>query len=309
MKSIKIFSPATIANLNCGFDILGLAINDIGDEMELKIIKDKNIKIKFVGNSYGIPTEVEKNVAGKSLLELMKNTNIDHGFELILKKNIKPSSGIGSSAASAAGAVWAANKLLNSPFSKHQLTKFAMEGEKIASNNESHADNIAPAIFGGITLIRSYDPLDIINIPVIDDMYFVILTPHLDIKTNKARKILKQLLPLKDIKKQTGNISALILGLIKKDYSIISRSLEDHIVEPQRKILMPKYDDMKKIAIKNSAIGFGISGSGPSVFSIAKGEKSAISIKDKLKDFYSKLDIPFQIYTSSINTKGIYQIN
>ena len=301
--SIKIFCPATIANISCGFDVLGLALATIGDEMVIKKVPGPGLTITKI-SGLDLPKEVHKNVAGVAGLAFMEASNYKGGFEIEIYKKIKAGSGIGSSAASAAGAVWGMNYLLNSPFSPHQLVQFAMAGEKLASG-VAHADNVAPAIYGGFTLVRSTEPLDVIPIHVPKELYASIIHPHIEIKTSDSRKILKTSISLADGIKQWGNVGALVAGLYQEDYDLISRSLVDHIVEPIRSILIPGFDEVKLEAISAGALGCGISGSGPSIFALSKGQKTAQKVTQAMSKVFDKMDLSYDPYVSEINTKGI----
>ena len=303
MNELKIFVPATIANVSCGFDVLGLALDTVGDEMTIRKVSKKGIKItKILGQD--LPLETHKNVAGVAALALLTKANCDFGFEIEINKCIKPGSGIGSSAASSAGAVWAMNELMGKPFTTADLVKFAMEGERLASG-VAHADNVAPALFGGFTLVRSYEPLDILSIHTPQELYATVIHPQIEIKTSDARNILKATVPLKDAIKQWGNLGGLISGLYTEDYDLIGRSLEDYIIEPIRSILIPAFDSVKQEAKNAGALGCGISGSGPSIFALTKGEKTALCVANAMKLVYNKVGIDYDIHVSKVNTKGI----
>lgn len=303
MKEIKIFTPATIANVSCGFDVLGLALDTVGDEMTIRKVAEKGVRItKITGQS--VPFETHNNVSGVAALALLAEINSDFGFEIEIDKRIKPGSGIGSSAASSAGAVWAINKLLGDPFSAKDLVRFAMEGERLASG-VPHADNVAPAIFGGFTLVRSYDPLDIINIHTPSELFVTVIHPQIEVKTSDAREILKTTVTLKNAIKQWGNVGGLISGLYTEDYDLIGRSLEDFIVEPIRSILIPAFDLLKLESVKAGALGCGISGSGPSVFALSKGKDTALKVAEAMRLVYSKVGLPFDIHVSKVNKEGI----
>ncbi|PHQ56299.1 MAG: homoserine kinase [Lutibacter sp.] len=303
MNEIKIFTPATIANVSCGFDVLGMALDTIGDEMLIRKVPEKGVKItKIIGQN--LPLETHKNVAGVSALALLAEIDCEFGFEIEIDKRIKPGSGIGSSAASSAGAVWAINELLGKPFNSSDLVRFAMEGERLATG-VAHADNVAPALFGGFTLVRSYEPLDIISLPTPKDLYATILHPQIEIKTADAREILKTTVSLKKAIKQWGNVGGLISGLYEEDYDLIGRSLEDFIIEPIRSILIPAFDTVKQQSINSGALGGGISGSGPSIFALSKGEETALKVADGMRSVYEKIDIDYEIHVSKINKKGI----
>jgi homoserine kinase len=302
METIKIKSPGTVANLVCGFDILGLALNEPADRMELSLLDKPGVVIQNI-DDYNLPTDPAKNVAGVVLLSIIEKMGGNTGFSLSVEKHIKPGSGIGSSAASAAGAAVAANHLLGNIFSKDELVQFAMNGEKLASGVK-HADNIAPCIYGGVTLVRSIHPLDIVSIPV-PDMFVTVVHPQIEVRTADARQILKQQVLLKDAIKQWGNIAGLVTGLMKADYELIGRSLEDVIIEPVRSILIPGFDELKSKCKEAGALGGGISGSGPSVFMLSKNEAIARDVESVMKDIYNRIGIQYNTYVTTINNKGV----
>lgn len=302
MKEITIFSPATVANVVCGFDCLGFALENPCDEMSVRLINEKTVIIKHL-DEYNLPTDAEKNVAGKALLTMLEAVEEKIGFEVEITKNIKPGSGIGSSAASAVGAVVGANRLLENRFSKLELAKFALAGEFVASQGR-HADNVAPCLFGGFTLVRSTNPLDIVRLDF-PPLYATVIHPQIEIKTSEARKILPQNVLLKDAIRQWSNLGGLVSALAKGDYELISRSLEDFIVEPVRKILIPKFDELKSESLKAGALGGGISGSGPSVFMLSETEETAKKVIQLMRGVYETTDIDFNVYVSAINSEGV----
>ena len=300
---IRIFCPATIANVSCGFDVLGVALDSVGDEMVIRKVSEKGIKItKLTGQD--LPTETNQNVAGVAGLALLAESGSNVGFEIEIHKKIKAGSGIGSSAASSTGAVWAINELLGKPFSTLELVKFAMEGERLASG-VAHADNVAPALFGGFTLVRSYDPLDVIPIHCPDQLYATVIHPQIEVRTSDSRKILKTHITLADGIKQWGNVGGLISGLYTEDYDLIGRSLVDHIVEPIRSILIPGFDKVKSVSKKAGALGSGISGSGPSIFAFSKGEATAQKVAEAMTEVYQSIGIDYDVHVSKINAQGI----
>jgi len=302
MSSVKIKSPATIANLVCGFDVLGMALNDPQDVMQITLCENPGIRIQH-NDIYNLPLIPEKNVAGVALLELMKELDNQIGFDIIIEKRIKPGSGLGSSAASAAGVVVAANHLLGNRFSKEDLVRFAMAGEKLASGVK-HADNISPCIYGGVTLIRSIFPLDIIALPA-PPMYVAIVHPQIEVKTSDAREILRKEVLLKDAIKQWGNIAGLVTGFMQSDYGLISRSLEDVIIEPVRSILIPGFDEVKKNCAQAGALGGGIAGSGPSIFMLCKEENIARDVELIMRGIYDSIGLAHHTYVTTINNEGI----
>ncbi len=303
MEEIKVFAPATVANLSCGFDVLGCCLESVGDEMLLRKNSSGEIKITRI-TGQDLPLETDKNVAGVAVRELLKDLGSKQGFDIEIYKKIKAGSGIGSSAASSAGAVFAVNKLLDEPYSSMELIRFAMEGERLASGN-AHADNVAPALLGGFNLIRSYEPLEVINLPTPQDLRMVILHPLIEVKTKDSRSIIKQNISLQKAIKQWGNLGALVSALYTNDYNLLGRSLKDEIVEPVRSILIPFFDDLKEIALKNGALGFGISGSGPSVFALCKGQDSAGIVKESIRKFYQEKEIDFDLHLSKIGNLGV----
>jgi homoserine kinase len=302
MKKITIQAPATVANLVCGFDVLGMALNAPRDEMELTLSEEPGLRIRHT-DSYSLPTEPVRNVAGAALLALMEEYRQPVGFDLVVNKKIMPGSGLGSSAASSAGAVVAANQLLGLPFSKEDLVRFAMNGEKLASGVK-HADNIAPCIYGGVTLIRSIYPLDIISLSA-PPLFVTVVHPQIEVKTSDARQILRKEVQLKDAIKQWGNIAGLVAGFMKQDYDLIGRSLEDVIVEPVRSILIPGFDEVKKKSKEAGALGGGISGSGPSIFMLSKEEKTAAEVELLMREVYGRIGIDFKTYLTTINNAGV----
>ncbi len=297
------FCPATIANISCGFDVLGLALDCVGDEMVVRKTNKKGVFITKI-DGQNLPLQTEKNVAGVAGLALLEKSNYPGGFEIEIYKKIKPGSGIGSSAASSAGAVWAMDYLLGRPFTKTELVTFAMEGERLASE-VAHADNVAPALFGDFTLVRSYTPLDIVPIKAPKELYATIIHPQIEVKTSDSRKILKTTLSMETAIKQWGNVGGLIAGLLQNDYELIGRSLEDHIVEPIRSILIPGFDKVKKASLEAGALGAGISGSGPSIFALCKGRDNAENVARAMKEVYENIGVEHDIHVSKINHEGV----
>jgi homoserine kinase len=305
MKEIIIHAPATVANLVCGFDVLGLCLAEPYDIMKIRLLDKKEVVIRTTDN-FPLPSDPAMNTAGAPLLEMLTVLKENVGFEVIITKQIKPGSGIGSSAASAAGAVVAANELLGNIFTKDELVRFAMFGEKVASGVK-HADNIAPCIYGGVTLIRSIFPLDII--PISSPVLFVtVLHPQIEVRTSDAREILRKEVLLKDAIRQWGNIGGLVAGLMKGDYELIGRSLEDVIIEPVRSILIPGFDLIKSECKSAGAIGGGISGSGPSIFMLSKDEPTAHTVAGVMKSVYDKIGVNYHIYVTTVNHTGVKKL-
>lgn len=303
---VKVFAPATVANVTCGFDILGFPLEDVGDVLTLKVIKEKQIRITKI-EGFDLPYEASKNVAGVVIQKLVQDLGISFGFEVEIEKGVKPGSGIGSSAASAAAAAFAVNELTGKLLKTKELVKYAMEGEKLASGIP-HADNVAPALLGNFTLIRSYDPLDIIQLDSPADLFCTLVHPHIQVNTEDSRKILKKQISLELAIKQWGNVAGLITGINLSDYDLIGRSMNDVIIEPTRSILIPGFDKIKEASIRAGALGCGIAGSGPSVFAFSKGEKTAMAVKNIMSEIYKNIDVNFDLYVSKISPKGAFVI-
>jgi homoserine kinase len=302
MNSIKVNAPATVANMVCGFDVIGMCLNEPADIMELTLTHNGKITIRSA-EGYPLPADPAQNTAGAPLLDMLSELQSDIGFEVVIHKHIKPGSGIGSSAASAAGAVVAANHLLGNIFSREDLVRFAMSGEKVASGVK-HADNIAPCIYGGITLIRSIFPLDIIPIPA-PALYVTVVHPQIEVKTSDARQILRKEVQLKDAIRQWGNIAGLVAGLLKNDFPLVGRSLEDVIIEPVRSILIPGFETLKRNCLAAGALGGGISGSGPSVFMLSTSEAIALAVEKEMKAVYTGMSLPHHTYVTTISATGV----
>ena len=303
-QSIKVFAPATVANVVCGFDILGFAVNEPGDELIMEITDKPGLNIISIEGDEGkLPLNPNKNTVSASVISLLKKLERhDVGFNIRLKKKMPMGSGLGSSAASAVAGLFAANELLGRPFTKEQLLPFAMEGEALACGH-GHADNVAPALFGGFTLIKSYESLEVIALPV-PDLYCALLYPHVDVPTRDARQIIRSKVLLKNAVTQWGNIAGLISSLYTQDYDLLGRCMKDVIVEPIRSMLIPEFDQMKETAMNNGALGFGISGSGPTVFSLYKSKGDAEKVLQTLKKMLLFKGIESNIYLSKINKNG-----
>src|SRR5215216_4760232 len=302
MRSIKVQAPATVANLVCGFDILGMCLHKPFDIMEVNLLDEKKVIIRSA-DGYNLPENPAENTAGAPLIEMLNEIEENLGFEVIIHKHIKPGSGIGSSAASAAGATVAANLLLDGRFNNEDLVRFAMFGEKVATGVK-HADNIAPCIYGGITLIRSIFPLDIVSIPV-PDLFVTVVHPQIEVKTADARQILRKEVLLKDAIKQWGNIAGLVAGFMKNDLELIGRSLEDVIIEPVRSILIPGFDDVKHCSKAAGALGGGISGSGPSIFMLSRDKHTALQVQEVMKEIYNQIGLEYNTHVTTINHQGV----
>ena len=307
MNEIKLFCPASVANVSCGFDVLGFCLEPVGDEMVIRKTSKKGIHIiKIEGQK--LPLETHKNVAGVAGLALLEDYPCDHGFEIEIHKRIKAGSGIGSSAASSAGAVFGINELMGKPLGRNELIKYAMKGEELASGS-AHADNVSPVLLGGFTLVRCSKTPDVVSLPSPSELHATIIHPKIELKTSDARAVLKKKILLEKAVEQWGNLAALVSGLCTNDFDLIERSLVDVVIEPHRSALIPGFQELKKAAIDSGALGCGISGSGPSVFALSKGSETALRVQEEMNSTFKKFNIEYELHLSKINSKGIHIIS
>jgi homoserine kinase len=303
MDYLKIFAPATVANVSCGFDSLGFAVDAIGDEMTFTKTAEKGVKISNITGA-NLTYNVDENAASAVVKKILIAAKANFGIELTIHKGFSPGSGLGRSAASAAGAAFGTNQLLGNIYSELELTKFAMFGEEVACGTQI-ADNVAAAIYGGFVLVRSCNPLEIVKLPVPSELRVVAIHPQIEVKTKDAREVLPKEIPLKDAVTQWANVGGLISGLYTDNYNLISNSLVDIIVEPARKPLIPFFDDVKNSALKAGALGAGISGSGPTIFALCKGDAIAKSVYKSIEESYKNKGITFEMFISKVNPEGM----
>ncbi|MEJ7560343.1 MAG: homoserine kinase [Pedobacter sp.] len=303
--SIKVFAPATVANVVCGYDVLGFAVNAPGDEVVMRITDGKGINIsKITGDEGKLPLNPEKNTVSASVQHYLNHIGRpDFGLDIELHKKMPIGSGLGSSSASTVAGLFAVNSLFDNLLTNKELVPFAMKGEELACGY-GHADNVAPALMGGFVLIRSYEPLDIISLPFPEDMHAAIVYPEVDVPTKDARQMIRSKVLLKDAVTQWGNVAGLVSGLFMKDYDLIGRSMTDVLVEPTRAILIPDFYVLRQLALSAGAVGFGISGSGPSVFALTKDAETANRITEKLQHHLKGLAINSLSFVSEVNKKG-----
>lgn len=301
-EEVQVFCPATVANLSCGFDVLGLCLKGVGDEMTIRITDEPGVRIKRISGA-DLSLEVEQNVAGVAAVSLLNFLKPKVGFEIEIDKKIKPGSGIGSSAASAAGAVYGINKLLGTPLHRRDLIPFAMQGEVLASK-AFHADNVAPALLGGFTIVKGYHPLEVFRIDAPDDLYVTLVHPKIELRTADSRAVLPAQLPLKTAVQQSGNLAAFVHALHTKDYLLLGRATQDFIAEPHREKLIPLFSLAKSEALKSGSLGVGISGSGPSIYALCEGKASAQEVSRAWKLSYMLNNIEADVFISQVNAKG-----
>lgn len=304
MNEVRAFAPATVANVSCGFDVFGFAVEEPGDEVTLTLTETPGVRLKKIeGDGGRLPMDAQKNTAGVAILAYLKAINSSQGVEIVLRKNLPLGSGMGSSAASSVAALVGINHLMGNRLEKRDLLPFAMEAERIACGS-AHADNVAPSLMGGFVLIRGYDPLDVVNIPTPEDLYCTLVHPHIELNTQDSRQVLRQNIALKDAIVQWGNIAGLVAGLMKPDFELISRSLKDVIAEPVRSVLIPGFDRIKETAVKGGALGSGISGSGPTIFALSSDEQTAHRVGRAIEEEFSRFKLKSEVFVSGINPKG-----
>ncbi|MBZ0198863.1 MAG: homoserine kinase [Ignavibacteriaceae bacterium] len=304
-KSIKVFAPASVTNVSCGFDVFGFALTEPGDELVLRIKNRKGLHISSItGDNGALPTTPEQNTAGKALISMMNELDFKMGIEIDIHKKMPLGSGLGSSAASAVAAVFALNEILEKPFTKKELIKYAIEGEKLTSGGAPHADNVTASMLGGFTAVKSILPLDVFKIPTTLKLFAAVVHPQIEIKTADARKSLKKEVLLKNAVTHWANTAAFVYALMTGDVKLLSRSIDDVIIEPQRAGLIPKFFEAKEAALRGGAIGSGISGSGPSIFSLFDDFNTAHQIGSELKKIYEQINLRCDLYISAVNYDG-----
>jgi homoserine kinase len=303
--SVRVFAPATVANVVCGFDVLGFAINAPGDEVIMRRVSSPGIRItKITGDEGKLPLDPKKNTVSASVQHYLNHIGQpDLGLEIELHKKMPIGSGLGSSSASTVGGLFAVNTLMDGLLSNHDLIPFAMKGEELACGY-GHADNVAPALLGGFVLVRSYEPLDILRLPFPEELYAAVVYPEVDVPTKDARAMIRSKVLLKDAVTQMGNVAGLVAGLFMKDYDLIGRSMHDVLIEPIRSILIPDFYVMRDLAMAKGAISFGISGSGPSVFALCKTQETAAQITATLQAQLNSSGIQSLSFVSKVNSEG-----
>lgn len=306
---IKVFAPASVANVAVGYDVLGFALEKPGDEIIARFSDTKGLKITRITGAKGkLPYDIMKNTAGFAAYSLLKHLGEeDRGIEIEIHKKMPFGSGLGSSAASAAAGVMAINELLKRPLSKRELLHFAVLGEQIA-DGAYHADNVAPSLIGGMILIRNNKELDFHRVVVPRGIYATVIYPHVKILTKEARDVLKDSVPLEVAIEQIGNMGGLLIGLFNSDLDLISRSLKDVMIEPQRAKLIPHFYEIKEAVLNAGALGCSISGAGPSIFALSQNSLIAEQVGEAMQKIFSDNKIETELFISPINQEGAIKL-
>ena len=304
MKTVRAFAPATVANVCCGFDILGFAVDSPGDEVILTERQEPGVVVtKIVGDGGRLPLDSNRNTASVAVQSFLNAIGCRVGVEIELFKNLPLGSGMGSSAASAAAALVGINHLLGDPLTRADLIPHAMEAERVACGS-AHADNVGPSLLGGFVLVRDYQPLDVVKIPVSANLYCTLVHPQIELKTEDARRVLKSSIDLRDAVTQSGNTAGLMIGLMSHDYGLIGRSLKDVIAEPVRSVFIPGFESVRSEAVKAGALGCGISGSGPTMFALSASQEFALAVGEVMQLQFLKYHLRSEVYVSRINPEG-----
>ncbi len=301
-RIVRAFAPASIANLSCGFDVLGLAIHSMGDIVEISSTYKNTIQITEIVNGKELSYDATKNSCGvvaSKMLEVLKHKR---GVNIRIIKGYESGSGLGSSAASSVATAVAMNKFLNTHLSPIELIKFAMEGEFAASGTR-HADNVAASMLGGICLVKELDPLEIVQLPVPKNLYVSVLFPQIQLKTSDSRNLIQDKIKLKLASQQWGNLASFVSGLHNEDYELMGRSMKDVVAEASRSTMIPAYEKMKAGAMESGALGFGIAGSGPAVFALAKGKKKAEKVSFAMEMAFQNEGIAYRSFISEIRLR------
>jgi homoserine kinase len=306
-EQITAFAPATVANLSVGFDILALAISEPGDTVTARITEGEGVRIKSIsGDGGSLSLEASENTAGIAAQATIVRTGLGVGVELELSKGLPIGSGLGSSAASAAAAAFAVNRLLGSPLRKKELIEPCLLAEEAVSGR--HADNVAASLLGGLVMVRSLDPLDVIRLPLPEDLHIAVVTPTIEVRTEKARAVLPEMVSLADMVQATANIATFVSAAHSRDLSLMARCLPDTVVTPARAKLIPGCQEVIATAQDHGAILCSISGSGPSLFALCHSESSALAVSRAMQDRFEEFDLPTTAVISPTNCPGAREL-
>jgi homoserine kinase len=297
------FAPASAGNVAIGFDILGFAVDALGDKVSVARTDKRGLTISSItGTTVELPRDPERNTAGRAVQAMQQALDLPFGFDMRIEKGIPLGSGLGGSAASAVAAVVAANAVLPKPCTKLELLKFAMHGEAVASGS-MHVDNIAPSLFGGLVLTVGIDNPHVKQIPVPNAVRAVMVHPHMFLSTKEARSILRSSVAMSDFVWQTAHLAGFIAGCYTDDIELIRTSLEDVVIEKQRQTLIPGFADVRHAAMATGALGCSISGAGPTVFAWAL-EHQATAVLAAMRAEFARHNVPIDEWIIEINSPG-----
>jgi len=307
--AVRVFAPATVANVAVGYDILGFAIDRPGDEIRARFGEQPGLTITNIhGTKKSLPRDPDKNTATKGAVALLKNLGEEQTpIEIEIFKKMPFGSGMGSSAASAAAGVMAVNELLGRPLEKRALAEYAVIGES-AADGAIHGDNVIPSLVGGMVLIRDNATCDFIKLPVPRGLSVFVIYPEIEILTKDARAVLSKDVTLNKMIAQTGNVASFVASLYTSDLDLMRKSLTDHIIEPQRAQLIPHFYKLQSMALKEGAMNYTISGAGPSMFGFAQNTLVAENASEAIIGFLKDNQINAHQYISQINVTGAYKM-
>jgi len=298
------FAPASTSNLAVGFDLLGHPLQRFGDRVTAVRAATPGVVMgPITGTVTGLPADPALNTAGRAVMRMLRDQAPGLGMEISIEKGIPLSSGIGGSAASAVAAVVAANALLPRPLATEELFAYALRGEEVASG-AIHGDNVAPSLFGGLVLVRSAIPADVVRLPAPPGLRCVLALPELTLNTRDARAVLPRQVPLRDVTTQCANLAGVLAGCYRGDLALIGRSLRDVLVEPHRAALIPGFHAVQAAAMDAGALGCSISGAGPSLFAWCAGDAVADAVALAMRDAFARADVAASAWVSPVDGPG-----
>lgn len=310
LSAVKVFAPASCANLAVGFDVLGTSVDNIGDTIYLKRRHDQKIVIQRISGDKGaekIPYDIHKNIVSAIILKMREDYAIATGFDIFLEKGVPLSSGMGGSASSAVGAAYAFSYFLNQSLSYKTIASYAIFGESIASGH-GHADNVVPSLYGGLCLIKSINPLYIIHLPKVN-LKFVLVHPDFEIKTQLARQALERSYTITDLVEYGSNLAGFVASLYERDIELFKSSMQEVLIENHRKFLIPGFDQIKEQAFAEGALACSISGAGPAIFAITQTESKAACVGQALVKQFNNNQYDARFWVTDLHAQGVQLIH
>ena len=308
LNRVTVIAPATTANLGPGFDVFGLALKQPHDKVKLTIIP-KNIQVEVTGlSAEKIPALPKKNTASMVANHIIKEFNLETGIQINIDRGIMPGIGLGSSAASASAVAYGLNHMFNLKLELEDLIRLAAKGE-VASAGSEHADNVSAAICGGFVIVRSYNPLKIVNLQAPKDMEVCVAYPHIKTpanKTKKARSVVPTQISIEKLVHNVGRAAAMASGFASGDVDLIGESMSDAVVEPERALLIPGYQKVKGNALKAGACGVAMSGAGPAMIAIVNRRKAnASKVSKAMKEAFESTGLKATVFATT-SGRGTY---